>query len=130
MDNQNTDTLDELSSLDAIANAVHRNATAHGFHDLRQSDFDFIAHMGMNTHGELSELYDAYRAGKENDLCDKAAKMSDLGLIPLTNKEEELADLVIRALDISRRLRVDIVRAVLVKHRYNITREFKHGKLS
>jgi len=42
--------------------------------------------------GEVSELYEAIRKGKENDPCDKEG-------LDLTNAEEELADIAIRIFD-------------------------------
>ena len=54
--------------------------------------------------------------------------MDDMGLDPLSCAEEELADIVIRVLDVSRRLGIDIMRAIAVKHTYNVTRPFRHGK--
>lgn len=119
-----------LAEIDEMADKIHENAHRHGFHDPNQSEGDFLAHMGMNKHGEISELYDAWRAGHLHGPCDKADKMIALGLPPLTCAEEEYADLVIRAFDECRRLGIDIAQAIAVKHAYNLTRPFKHGKLS
>lgn len=80
-----------------------------------------------NLHGEVSELHDAWRAGNFRALCDKADGMEALGLTPLTCAEEELADLILRVCDFSRRIGVDIARAVRVKHAYNKSRPHKHG---
>lgn len=118
------------ASIDDVATAVHQNAIEHGFHDPAQARGDFLAHMICNTHAELSELYDAWRAGKLDEPCDKAGKMIELNLPPLSCAEEEYADIVIRALDQARRLKIDIARAIAVKHAYNTTRPYKHGKLS
>jgi hypothetical protein len=49
-------------------------------------------------------------------------------MAPLTCREEEYADIIIRTLDQCRRLGVDIQRAVEIKHAYNLTRPYKHGK--
>ena len=117
-------------TLNGIADCVHRNAVVHGFHPESQSEDDWLAHMCCNKHAEISELYDAWRSGKLREPCDKADKMKSLGLPVLSCLEEELADLIIRCLDESRRMKVDIARAVAVKHLYNLTRPFKHGKQS
>ena len=79
-------------------------------------------------HAEITELWDAFRSDTQYQLCDKAAKMQDLGLTPLDCTEEELADIIIRALDVSQRLGVNIVEALNSKHEYNKTRPYKHGK--
>lgn len=60
-------------------------------------------------------------------ICDKAERMDELGLLPLVNLEEELADIIIRVLDTSKRLDVNIERAVENKHKYNKSREHRHG---
>jgi hypothetical protein len=108
---------------------VHENAKNKGFHP-RQDTRDFMANQCNNLHGEVSELWDAWRAGKEFHPCDKAEKMTALNLYPLNCTEEELADVIIRALDLSARLGIDIDRAVLAKHEYNKTRPILHGKLN
>jgi NTP pyrophosphatase (non-canonical NTP hydrolase) len=117
-----------MTTLNEIADVVHENAKAHGFHDPNEHIDLFIANQSNNLHEEVSELWSAHRAGISDDLCDKADKMVALGLQPLTNREEEYADIIIRALDQCRRLGVDIQRAIEVKHAYNKTRPFKHGK--
>ena len=109
-------------TLNEIADMVHKNAIEKGFHDPAESHRSFLANQCNNIHGEITELWDAWRAGKEYDACDKP--------IHLNCTEEELADLIIRALDVSRRLKIDILNAILVKHGYNLTRPHKHGKLN
>lgn len=118
------------ANINFIADNVHKNAIEHGFHPEGQDVGDWLAHMCNNKHGEICELYDAWRSGHLHQPCDKAAKMEALGLPPLTCAEEEYADLIIRCLDECRRLGIDIARAIAVKHAYNVTRPFKHGKLS
>lgn len=53
--------------------------------------------------------------------------MRAAGIDPLTCAEEELADVIIRALDTAGTLRIDIDRAVRIKHAYNETRPHRHG---
>lgn len=80
-----------------------------------------------NFHGECSELWEAARAGRLHDVCDKADKMREHGIMPLTCLEEELADMIIRALDIGNVFGVDIDRAVRLKYEFNKTRPHRHG---
>ena len=119
-----------MKTIDEIADAVHANAIAHGFHPDGQTEREFINEQVCNLHGEVSELHEAWRADQLRQLCDKGAKMLELGIPPLTCIEEEYADIIIRALDQCRRLGVDISRAIEIKHRFNCTRPFKHGKQS
>ena len=112
-----------MKTLNEIADAVYDNARQKGFHPVEQTRDQFIEAMCNNLHDEVSELHDAWRNGKIDEACPKE--------VELTNLEEELADVVIRALDDARHLGVDILKAVLLKHGYNKTRPFRHGnKLS
>jgi len=117
-------------NLNQLAELVHENAVNHGFHPENQAIRDFMANQCNNLHGEVTELWDAWRAGKDGDLCDKCEKMIDLGLMALTTTEEEIADIIIRALDLAGRLGIDIAACVESKHKYNVTRPILHGKLN
>ncbi len=117
-------------TIDVIADAVHKNAVAHGFHPKGQSDDDFINYQLNNLHDEISELHEAWRSGKFSGFCDKSDKMLALNLPPLTCAEEEYADIIIRVLDQCRHLHINISRAIAIKHLFNLTREFKHGRQS
>jgi NTP pyrophosphatase (non-canonical NTP hydrolase) len=115
-------------TLNEIAEQVHSQAVAMGWHNFEtETEGQFITRMVANGHAEHSELWEAYRNGTLIYPCDKAAKMRESGLEPLTNLEEELADIIIRTLDAAGRLKVDIARAVESKHRYNATRGHRHG---
>lgn len=114
----NTD--ENYKALESLAIMVHENAVNKGFHPLHEPIEVFVANQCNNIHGEVQELWDSWRAGTQNNHCDKP--------IPLSQTEEELADIVIRALDVSVRLGVDIGLAVKLKHEYNLTRPHKHGK--
>lgn len=117
-----------IIDLPTLMHEIHANAREKGFHDDSQPLIVYMANMCNNTHGEVTELWDAWRAGKENDPCDKAQKMGELGLMQLTTTEEELADLFIRTCDIAERLNIDLVRAVNAKHAFNKSRPHMHGK--
>ena len=106
-----------------LIESIHENARNKGFHPSDESTRQFMANQCNNLHGEVSELWEAWRAGKEDELCDK----KETGL---TCTEEELADIVIRAFDLSKRLGFDILIAIQAKHSYNLTRPYKHGKLN
>lgn len=110
-----------ITDLLELAKAIHVNARAHGFHKDEPIEV-FLSNQCNNMHSELCELWDAYRAGWLDCKCDKDVSLNYL--------EEELADLIIRALDVSQRMGVDIVRAINLKHEFNKTRPFRHGKLN
>lgn len=109
-----------MNTINEIADAIHANAIAHGFHPQDESIENFISNQCNNMHAEITEFWDAWRDGSQYNQCDKP--------IPLSCSEEELADFVIRALDVSSRLGIDIQRAIEIKHEYNKTRPYKHGK--
>lgn len=120
---QSVKPLQHLNDLNGLAEELWSNAKAKGFHDNPVPMGDLCA----NLHGEVSELWEAFRGNKLNKPCDKAGAMEQLGLEPLTCAEEELADILIRCLDTAREIGVDMKRAVLNKAAYNSTRPHKHG---
>jgi NTP pyrophosphatase (non-canonical NTP hydrolase) len=101
---------------------AYEQAKKSGFHESEMAHPD-IATFLINLHGEVSEAWEAYRAGNLDKPCDKADRMIE----PLTCLEEELADIVIRALDTAETFGVDLERAMRVKHAFNGTRPPKHG---
>lgn len=118
-------------SLAILQSAIHNNAKGKGFYegvDLQgPPNKELVSSLVANLHGEVSEFWEAFRNGKLSEPCDKAEKMDELGLTTLTCAEEELADIVIRAFDAAGALRIDLGRAIIVKHNYNTTRSHRHG---
>jgi len=85
---------------------------------------DTVAILTSNLHGEVSELWEAARKGCLDEVSDKFLS----GVMdPLTNGEEEIADIIIRALDTAHWLSVDAYKATVRKLEYNDTRPFRHG---
>lgn len=119
--------LHHIASINAVTDIVHQNAKDHGFHNFDEPEAGFIARTVSNMHAEISEFWEAFRNGTLHEPCDKAEKMKALGLPQLTCAEEELADVIIRALDTAERLKLDIGQAVAAKHAYNVTRSHRHG---
>lgn len=113
----------DFLSLNAMAEEVWKTSSAKGFKDEPVTPATMVA----NLHAEVSELWEAYRAGTLHKLCDKSEKMKALGLEPLTCAEEEIADIIIRALDTAKDLRIDVGRAVAVKHEFNGHRPHRNG---
>ena len=130
---------EQLSIFNVVRDAIVVNNTKKGFRDqLREGLTDEqwngqigavirAAVMTSNQHGEASEFWEAFRTGKLNSPCDKAAKMEALGLPVLTSAEEEIADEIIRAFDKAQAHGVDVAKAVAVKMAYNATRPHLHG---
>ena len=119
---------EELHGLACFGESVANNTVAKGFRELDPPlTREIVSTFTSNLHGEVSELWEAYRAGKLSEPCDKAEKMKAMGLVPLTYAEEEIADIIIRALDTANAIGVDVRIALAVKHLYNTTRERLHG---
>ena len=118
--------VESLEVLNRLRDHVHEVASNKGFHD-PDMEVQGMARYVANLHAEASELWEATRAGRLHEPCDKADKMVAVGIAPLTCAEEELADIVIRVLDTAKILGVDIGRAVALKDAYNQTRSHRHG---
>ena len=109
--------------LNRVAGEVYRIAREHGFHDGEVAGVVSNERMAMfcaNLHGEVSELWESCRRDSLHKQCDKD--------VALSQASEELADIIIRAMDTAVALGVDIGRAIALKSRYNESRAYKHGK--
>jgi len=61
-------------------------------------------------HSEVSEALEAHRSGNKENLA------------------EELADTILRVMDIAGRLQLPLGKALMDKAQFNLTRPYKHGK--
>lgn len=101
------------SVLDTLAHDIYVTANLKGFYDEERSFGEAIALM----HSELSEALEAYRVG--DPMSEKIANHTQI--------EEEFADTIIRILDTSEHLGLDIGGALVAKMRYNEGRPHRHG---
>lgn len=103
-----------IRSWNKVAEEHHRMMVAKGFWDGPRNDGEMIALI----HSELSEALEALRGGNGPD--DKIPEF--LGL------ESELADAVLRIMDMEQARGLNVSGALMAKMSFNATREWKHGK--
>lgn len=119
------DQTDPATVINQLACDVYALACDKGWH--RSLEDAYMGRFIANLHSEASELWEAYRRNALSKPCDKAEEMEAIGLKPLTCLEEELADIVIRALDTAKAFGVNIGNAIHAKHTFNRSRPERHG---
>jgi NTP pyrophosphatase (non-canonical NTP hydrolase) len=102
-----------LSSFRALSHAVHETAKSKGWWDIDRNNGEALALI----HSEVSEALEALRIGNPPD--DKIPSFS--------GAEAELADVIIRIMDLSAARGWDIAGAILAKTEMNKGREKMHG---
>lgn len=121
---------DIFNGLNTLRDLAFKESSDRGWHKDDVKRKGVIKNFGnycTNLHSEVSELWEAWRKNKLNELCDKADQMKQNDLEPLTCAEEEIADIVIRAMDTAAKLKVDVAKAVYYKLLFNRTRAHRHG---
>ena len=111
--------------LNDLRNAAHANAEAHGFH--KNWNFGMCL---MLIVCELSEALEADRAGKWVDLkhLNDTPESVDYKAHIKGTVEEEIADAVIRLLDLAGCYDIDLDWHVKAKMEFNKSRPYMHGK--
>lgn len=97
-------------SITELRNEAHKTAKRNGFHQNEMDELHLIRALAL-VHGEVSEAIEEIRKnGVTKDLT------------------KELADVIIRVLDISGALGIDIEEALVSKMEENTKRSFLHDK--
>jgi NTP pyrophosphatase (non-canonical NTP hydrolase) len=103
-----------LASWREVSRDVFETSHRNGFWETERNVGEAIALI----HSELSEALEAYRHGNPPD--DKVPDFNGL--------TAELADAVIRIMDLGYGLELPLAQAILAKAEYNKGRPYKHGK--
>jgi NTP pyrophosphatase (non-canonical NTP hydrolase) len=139
-----------MKALNELAKQVHENAVNRDFYDVDLQ----LPHFASKTveagvkhalfaqkialiHSELSEALEADRKDARVDSnsykypCEKNMENfpSFFTSCVKDTVEDELADVIIRTLDLCGYLKIDIAKHVELKMAYNELREYKHGKI-
>jgi NTP pyrophosphatase (non-canonical NTP hydrolase) len=146
----------EVKTLNQLRDEIHANAVYFGFYELEQSapetaTTEVIRHALFAqkialVHSEISEALEAHRNERWADMeewtdfeerCPEvnfshenyvAIFKHNFQSIIKDTVEDELADVIIRVLDLCGNLNIDIEKHVELKMKYNKKREYKHGK--
>jgi NTP pyrophosphatase (non-canonical NTP hydrolase) len=124
------------SSIKDLQKDIHQNAVDHGFYEGKKNIPELIA----LCHSELSEALEEYRSKRMKTYsscvhipgeCEDEAlsKCPECEKLKPEGFGIELADCVIRILDLAEYLGYDMEALILQKHKYNKTRPYKHGKV-
>lgn len=104
-------------NIQEIQNAAHANSVGHGFWE---GEFNFGEKM-MLIVSEVTEAFEHWRSGQ-----DPAEVFYGPGDKP-DGVPIELADVMIRVLDLAAYYGMDLEEAIKIKMEYNASRPYKHG---
>lgn len=107
-----------MMQIDLIQHAVHKTAVEHGWWDGINRDNVPVPEKLCLIHSEISEALEQYRDNKP-DIYDEEGKPEGIAV--------ELADAIIRILDLAGFMGWDIENALLIKMAYNEKRPYRHG---
>lgn len=101
-----------INHFNQLAQVVHETAKEKGWWDKERNDGEMIALM----HSELSEGLEALRKNLQSDHIEQYHGI-----------EEELADVIIRIMDMAQGRKLRVAEAVIAKLAFNAKRERMHG---
>jgi len=109
----------DVATIRKLQAEIHATAIAKGWWEKPRDMGEILA----NVHSEVSEAWEEYRI--HPDLLNRVY-YEDNGRKPL-GFPTELADIVIRVLDLAAHLGIPLDNVILEKMMYNRTRPYRHG---
>ena len=108
-----------MKSINEWTKEVHENAKEHGWWENPRT----FGELAMLVTTEVSEAFEEIRNGKQpNETYYKPDKPGKPEGVP-----SELADVVIRIMDMCGYYGIDLEEIITIKHEYNKSRPYKHG---
>lgn len=104
---------DIIKAINILSDHIHANAVKKGFWQDNQINFGDLGGIPTRLMLIVSEVSEAMEADRNGDK---------------ENLAEELADIIIRTLDLSYSLNINIGKTIIDKHLINMKRSYKHGK--
>lgn len=105
-------------SVNDLQREIHENSVAHGWWEGERNFGELIA----LCHSELSEALEEVRKGKGANEVYYSEGGKPEGV------PSELADVVIRIMDMCEHYEIDLGAVIMEKHDFNKKRPYKHGK--
>lgn len=109
------------AAIEELCSIINDWATKKGWNDPEDS-LSHKAEQIALMHSELSECLEYLRKKEQPAMDDKVPE--------LTGEAAELADVLIRIFHYCGKRGIDLGEAVRLKHQFNITRPYRHGKLN
>lgn len=108
--------------INKLVEEVHENAVNHGWWEGEKNFGELI----VLCHSELSEVIEEARNGRATN--ETYYTLDAQGMAKPEGVPSELADVVIRIMDICGNYGIDLEAIIKEKHEYNKKRPYKHGK--
>lgn len=112
-------------SLSLIAHAAYTDARRRGFWQNGDPRY-YVAEACAAMHGEVAEIYDAYRRGMNPEVrgieADPEGRAKPIGI------PSEVCDVLLLALEMTQHIGINVQAVLLDKMRYNALRPYLHGK--